>query len=93
VQLEICSDISRIPKDVYHRADAARDCLMHSLAVLPIWMPSISRTAPIAVLELLQPDPQPDFEALCQHVRVSVGKVLLWLLSHMQCFSQATHFS
>ena len=69
MQLEVCSDVSRIPPDVYHRAEAARDCKLHSLCVLPMWIPAVSQKAPIAVLELLQPEPQPDFELLCEQVR------------------------
>eukprot|EP00892_Ulva_mutabilis_P001463 jgi/Ulvmu1/11317/UM074_0032.1 len=61
---EICSNIGSAPVEIYHRVREASQCLMHSLCVMPVWIPAITRTAPVAVLEILQPDPQPDFEAL-----------------------------
>ena len=69
VQPEVCSNISGAPSNLYHRADAARQCHMHSLCILPLFMPSVTRKAPIAVLEVLQPDPQPDFAILSNIVR------------------------
>lgn len=68
-QAEICSNIASAPAEVYHRADAARRCLLHTLCVMPIWVAAVSSKAPVAVLEILQPDTQPDFEALHALVR------------------------
>lgn len=69
VQPEICSNISTAPVELYHRVLEAKQCLLHSLCVLPLWMPEISRTAPVAVLEILQPETQPNFESLHDLVR------------------------
>jgi hypothetical protein len=64
VQPEICSNISTAPVELYHRVQEAQQCLLHSLCVLPLWMPEITQKAPVAVLEILQPETQPDFESL-----------------------------
>jgi hypothetical protein len=64
MQPEICSNIGNAPIDLYHRVQEARKCLLHSLCVMPLWIPSITVKAPVAVLEILQPDTQPDFETL-----------------------------
>lgn len=61
---EICSNISTAPVELYHRVLEAKQCLLHSLCVLPLWMPDITQNAPVAVLEILQPETQPDFESL-----------------------------
>jgi hypothetical protein len=47
----------------------AKQCQLHSLCVLPLWMPEITQKAPVAVLEILQPETQPDFESLHELVR------------------------
>lgn len=77
LQPEVCSNISGAPSDVFHRASAARKCMLHSLCVLPLWLPAVSTQAPVAVLEVLQPDPQPDFDQLCIQVRFVVNALLL----------------
>lgn len=71
LQPEVCSNMSGAPPELYHRAAAARQCLLHSLCVLPLWLPAVSRQAPVAVLEVLQPDPQPDFDLLYSQVRLA----------------------
>lgn len=72
VQPEICSNISTAPVELYHRVLEAKQCQLHSLCVLPLWMPEISQKAPVAVLEILQPESQPNFESLHELVRPSV---------------------
>lgn len=73
MQPEVCSNIASAPAAVFHRADAARHCLLHSLCVVPLWLPAVSRQAPVAVVEVLQPDPQPNFELLCEQVWGLIG--------------------
>jgi hypothetical protein len=70
VQPEICSNIGTAPVELYHRVREAKQCQLHSLCVLPLWMPEITRNAPVAVLEILQPETQPDFESLHELVRI-----------------------
>lgn len=70
MQPEICSNISTAPVELYHRVLEAKQCLLHSLCVLPLWMPDITQNAPVAVLEILQPETQPDFESLHELVRL-----------------------
>jgi hypothetical protein len=69
VQPEICSNIGTAPVELYHRVLEAKQCLLHSLCVLPLWMPEITTKAPVAVLEILQPETQPNFESLHELVR------------------------
>jgi hypothetical protein len=80
VQPEVCANISGAPSAVFHRAVAARQCMLHSLCVLPLWVPAISRRAPVAVLEVLQPDPQPDFDLLCKQARPPLRMLIIALM-------------
>ena len=71
MQPELTNDVQNFPKDMYLRVQEAQTCGMHSLCVVPLWMPEISRSAPVAILEVLQPDEQPSFDELMAKVRCS----------------------
>lgn len=81
MQPEICSNISTAPVELYHRAHEARQCLLHSLCVMPVWIPEVTRKAPVCVLEILQPETQPDFDSLhelvCSRLIVDTSSLLL----------------
>jgi hypothetical protein len=69
VQPEVCSNVSEAPLHLYHRAREAKQCMLRAMYVMPLWMPEITKNAPMAVLEVLQPDAQADFEYLYHLVR------------------------
>ena len=94
MQPEICSNISTAPVELYHRAREARQCLLHSLCVMPIWMPEVTRKAPVCVLEILQPETQPDFDSLHELVCSRASSVLCFpnaLCTEPLCYPRSVY--
>lgn len=71
MQPEVCSNIGEASTHIFHRAREAKECALRSMCTMPLWMPEITKNAPMAVIEILQPERQPDFGFLFEVVRSS----------------------
>jgi hypothetical protein len=54
---------------------------------MPLWVPEITKNAPMAVIEILQPERQSDFENVYELVRPEELLVCEWL--HVENVAQA----
>ena len=69
VQPEACNSISEASTTMFHRAREAKECALRSMCTMPLWVPEITKNAPMAVMEILQPEYQTDFDFLHEVVR------------------------